>query len=205
MSGYRQAAKRALDLVVGLILLLLLLPLLAVISALVKCTSPGPVFFRQTRVGRGGRYFSILKFRTMCVDASEVLAVDDRLRALHKEHGFKLPADEDPRVTPMGRFLRRYSLDELPQLVNVAKGQMSLVGPRPVVPEELECYGDLVESYLAVLPGMTGIWQVNGRSQVPYPERAEMDAQYVRDWSLSSDLFLLLRTVPALLRRHGAH
>ncbi len=205
LSGWRRLAKRALDLLGGLSLLVLLLPLLVVISVLVKSTSPGPVLFRQTRVGRGGRCFSVLKFRTMCSDASDLLEADDRLRALHRESGFKLPADEDPRVTPVGRFLRRLSLDELPQLVNVLKGDMSLVGPRPVVPDELDCYGDLVEYYLAAVPGMTGLWQVNGRSEVPFPERAEIDAQYVRDWSFWSDLVLLLRTVPALLRRHGAH
>jgi len=197
--------KRSFDLAASLGGLVLLSPVLALVAAAVKLDSPGPVFFRQERLGVEGRRFRIFKFRTMRQDAEEVLRSDAALYRRYVENDFKLPPGEDPRVTRVGRLLRRTSLDELPQLFNVLAGHMSLVGPRPIVPEEIRHYGDSAAVFLGVKPGLTGRWQVNGRSDVGYPERAELDLEYIKNWSLGTDLSILLRTVPAVFRRRGAH
>jgi lipopolysaccharide/colanic/teichoic acid biosynthesis glycosyltransferase len=203
--SWRRHVKRGLDLVVVVALVPVAIPLMLVIAALIKWKSPGPVLFRQERVGRQGELFGMLKFRTMYVDATERLCADPELHAAYVANDYKLPADQDPRIAPFGRFLRRTSLDELPQLFNVLRGDMSLVGPRPIVPGELVCYGNLAGWYLSVRPGLTGRWQCNGRSTVRYPERAELDAEYVATWSLRQDARILLKTIPSVLRRHGAH
>jgi exopolysaccharide production protein ExoY len=198
-------AKRALDLTVAIGGLPLALLVGAVIALLVKVTSRGPVFFVQERVGLGGRRFRMIKFRTMLDGAEDRLRRDPGLWDEYVRNGYKLPASVDTRVTPIGRFLRRSSLDELPQLVNVLSGHMSLVGPRPVVPDELANYGDRPDVYLGVKPGLTGWWQVNGRSGVGYPERVELDRYYAESWTLWLDVRILFRTPFTLLRGGGAY
>ena len=197
--------KRVFDIVIGAVFLVLVLPVMAAIALLIRLESPGPVLFRHRRAGRGGQFFDLLKFRSMCSNAEEILHRDPELYLRYVENNFKLPEDEDPRLTRLGRFLRCSSLDELPQLFNVLKGAMSLVGPRPVTEPELgRCVGRL-PTFLSVKPGVTGLWQVNGRSKVSYPERLEIDLTYVRTWSLVGDLWILVMTIPAVLLRRGAH
>lgn len=203
--GWRLTIKRAFDLLAAGLGLIVLAPLLAAIAIAVAASSPGPVFFSQQRVGRSGRPFGIIKFRSMYTDAEERLAADTELSARYLANDYKLDLAEDPRVTPLGRFLRRSSLDELPQLWNVVRGDMSLVGPRPVLRHELPNYGTLATAYLAVHPGITGLWQVEGRNDIVYPERAVLDARYVEEWSLGRDLALLVRTIPATIGRRGVH
>jgi exopolysaccharide production protein ExoY len=197
--------KRAIDLPLAVIALIVLAPLLLGIALLVRMTSTGPVLFRQKRLGRTGRPFFCLKYRSMREDAELALRRDARVYAKYVRNGYKLPEGEDPRITPIGRFLRKTSLDELPQLFNVIRGEMSLVGPRPIVPAELVEYGRRADDFLAALPGVTGRWQVGGRSKVGYPLRAEIELDYVYRWSLLEDARILVRTVPAVLSRDGAH
>ncbi len=202
----RVAAKRFVDVAASLFLIALAAPLLSVIAIMVKLESPGPVFFRQRRPGLGGRPFHMLKFRSMRADAEAILHADEELYRRFIENGCKFPAGEDPRISRIGRVLRSSSLDELPQLFNVLMGDMSLVGPRPVVGPELEHFGDRAATIiLSVKPGMTGLWQVSGRSTIGAGDRAALDMEYVANWSLRLDLQILLRTVPAVLRRSGAH
>ena len=197
--------KRALDLVIATGMgLAFLLPILAIAVA-IKLTSPGPVLFSQERYGKNKRLFRMYKFRTMSTDAEVTLLGDQALYARYSENNFKLPIGCDPRVTMVGRLLRKTSLDEIPQLWNVLRGHMSLVGPRPIVPAELNMYGSASSLLLALQPGCTGIWVVEGRSTVSYPRRAELELQYVRNWSLLRDLGILVRTVRVVLRADGAH
>jgi exopolysaccharide production protein ExoY len=194
------ATQRLLDVVVGSAALVVLALPMALVALVIWLTSPGPVVFAHTRVGHQGRLFQCLKFRTMRVGADAeldmLLEADSSARAAFAAN-FKLSAD--PRVTRLGRFLRRTSLDELPQLVNVVRGDMSLVGPRPVVPEELWRYGDRGQIVLQVRPGMTGPWQVGGRNDIPYGERIRLDVDYVLHRSLSGDLRILAHTVRYVL------
>jgi lipopolysaccharide/colanic/teichoic acid biosynthesis glycosyltransferase len=183
---------------------ILLSPVLLAIAAVVRLSSPGPILFRQKRLGRDARIFHCLKFRTMRADAEDVLRRDPAVWARYVANDYKLPESEDPRVTRIGRFLRRTSLDELPQLFNVIRGEMSLVGPRPIVGAELDEYGERSDDLLAALPGITGRWQVSGRSRLHYPERANVELSYVYEWSPLEDLRILLRTVPVVLSRNGA-
>jgi exopolysaccharide production protein ExoY len=201
----RSRAKRALDLGIAAVTAPLVIPLGLFCAALIKLTSSGPVLFAQERVGMHGERFRMYKFRTMHVDAERLLQQDARLWQDYVDNGFKLPAELDSRVTALGRFLRRSSLDELPQMLNVLGGTMSLVGPRPVVPAELANYGDRRWVYLSARPGITGAWQVNGRSTVHYPERVDIDARYVSSWSLWLDVRILVRTPIAVLSARGAH
>jgi lipopolysaccharide/colanic/teichoic acid biosynthesis glycosyltransferase len=193
--------KRLLDLAAGLALLVALLPVIVFVALLVKATSRGPILFRHRRLGLGGREFDCLKFRTMIVNADEELARDESLRRQF-EHSYKLK--RDPRVTRAGAFLRRTSLDELPQLLHVLRGEMSLVGPRPVVRPELEKYSIYADKLLTVKPGLSGLWQVCGRSDTTYPQRVRMDMHYIDHRSLSLDLRLMLHTVGAVVRKSGA-
>lgn len=195
--------KRAADVVLATLFLVALAPVILVLTVVLKVTSRGPVFFRQPRIGRGGKVFRLVKFRTMRTDAEERLRRDPALYDEYLANNFKLPG-RDPRLTPLGRHLRKFSIDEIPQLVNVVAGHMSLVGPRPVVPDELVLYGDFRPAYEAVRPGVTGAWQVGGRSRVGYPERAMIDYDYVSTWTLAGDFKILLRTIPATVRAHGA-
>lgn len=199
-------AKRSLDLLLALPILLTLIPIFVLIAIAIKLTSRGPVFYCHTRYGHNGRTFKALKFRTMVQNGDSVL----------KEHFQKYPADltawqcnqklrRDPRVTKIGNFLRRYSLDELPQVINVLLGEMSLVGPRPIVASEIEKYGRGYGLYTRVRPGITGLWQVSGRNNTTYQERVGFDEYYVRNWSIWLDTYILIRTVKAVIRAEGAY
>ncbi|MGI8806663.1 MAG: sugar transferase [Acidimicrobiales bacterium] len=202
-AAYRWT-KRTFDVVFSLAVLIVATPLWLLVAFLVGSTSRGPVFFRQSRVGRHGRSFTVLKFRSMCSDA-EARLKDLGLYDTYVATGYKLPVADECRVTRVGRFLRKTSLDELPQLLNVLRGDMSLVGPRPVVPAELDSYGDLAHCYLAVHPGITGLWQVSGRSHIRFPERAHLDRDYFHRRSLRFDLAILARTPVAVVRGNGAY
>jgi lipopolysaccharide/colanic/teichoic acid biosynthesis glycosyltransferase len=183
------------------ILAILAVPML-VIAIAISVSSPGPIFFRQLRVGRGGRFFTIYKFRSMREDAESRQAA---LAHLNEVSGPIFKIKRDPRLIPVGRIIRRLSLDEAPQLFNVLKGEMSLVGPRPALMREVLLYEPWQLIRLTSRPGMTGIWQISGRSEVSFEEMMAMDMRYVRGWSLWLDLSLLLRTVPALVRGRGAY
>ncbi|WP_250003239.1 exopolysaccharide biosynthesis polyprenyl glycosylphosphotransferase [Actinoplanes sp. M2I2] len=202
LHGGSRLVKEVFDRLGALALLMIFGPLLLTVALCVRCTSRGPVLFRQVRVGRDGRLFRIFKFRSMYVDAEARLA---ELRHLNEHDGVLFKMRDDPRVTPVGRHLRRFSLDELPQLLNVALGQMSLVGPRPPLPSEVAAYADDVRRRLAVKPGMTGLWQVSGRSDLPWEEAVRLDLRYVENWTLSLDLVILLRTMTAVVRSSGAY
>lgn len=204
-APFALAVKRLMDVAGAAALLVFLSPVMLAVAVAIKLTSRGPVIFRQQRVGLNGRLFTLYKFRSMVADAEKRLRADNRFYELYKGNGFKIPAEQDPRTTPLGRFLRRTSLDELPQLWNVLKGDMSLVGPRPIVPSELGNYNNLRGAYLAMRPGVTGYWQVNGRSEVDYPDRVELDLQYVRNWTFALDLKILANTIPAVFRQRGAY
>lgn len=203
-SGLRPG-KRILDVIGASLLLILLAPLMALIAILVRLSGPQVIFAHQ-RVGHRGRFFPCYKFRTMVPDAplvlQRLLAERPDLRA-EWERDFKLK--EDPRVTRIGGFLRKYSLDELPQFWNVLRGDMSLVGPRPIIAEEVSRYGQHASVYLALRPGVTGFWQVSGRSDIEYDERVRMDLEYHREQSLLTDVGILLKTVAVVIRRRGAY
>lgn len=206
MTGLEALLKRMFDFVVSAILLGIAAPIIGIVTLLAKCSSSGPVFFRQERVGKGGKRIHIYKFRTMHQDAEQILKSDPALYRKYVESNYKLPKGQDPRITFVGRILRELSLDELPQLINVLKGEMSLVGPRPVVPVEIEQYGDYASLLLSVQPGLTGQWQVSGRSDIAdYARRVRLDMEYIRDQSIARDLEILFRTVPVVLSREGAH
>jgi exopolysaccharide biosynthesis polyprenyl glycosylphosphotransferase len=206
LNPFQAAVKRVGDFGLSALLLVVLSPLMGLIALAVKLTSTGPALFRQKRLGLGGEPFTLLKFRTMRADAEQILRDTPSLHEKYLQNNFKLPKGEDPRLTPMGRFLRATSLDELPQLFNVLVGEMSLVGPRPIVPNEAVEYGDSAMLFMSAKPGMTGHWQVSGRSEIAeYRKRVELDLEYVRDQSLGKDFEILLRTVPAVLRRKGAN
>ena len=198
--------KRGLDLAILTALLPVLLFLIAAVSLAVRISSPGPIFFSHRRIRRHGRFFSMWKFRTMCVNSAEVLedylaANPEARKEWRKSHKLK----DDPRVTRVGNFLRRTSLDELPQLWNVITGSMSLVGPRPIVAAEVEKYGEFFSDYCMVKPGVTGLWQVSGRSSVSYPERVQLDRQYAHHWSLTGDAKILVRTLSSVVNQDGAY
>jgi exopolysaccharide biosynthesis polyprenyl glycosylphosphotransferase len=202
VRGPRRLIKDAFDRVVALLLIVVLSPVLLACAAVIRVTSSGPVLFHQVRVGRDGREFRILKFRTMHLGSERLLA---EIVAANDNDGVLFKMREDPRVTPVGRVLRRYSLDELPQLMNVLVGDMSLVGPRPPLPAEVEQYPVDMRRRLVVKPGMTGLWQVSGRSDLPWDEVMRLDLRYVENWSLSFDLIILLRTITAVVRSSGAY
>jgi lipopolysaccharide/colanic/teichoic acid biosynthesis glycosyltransferase len=198
--------KRLIDIVLVLAAAPIWFPLCMILALLVRLTSPGSSFFSHRRIGHHGVFFSMWKFRTMCANASEIL---EQHLAAHPEDRAEWAATHklknDPRVTRMGRFLRQTSLDELPQLWNVLTGQMSLVGPRPIVAAEAEKYGTDLAYLLAVKPGITGLWQTSGRSTLSYDERVALDRRYVEEWSLQSDIVLLLRTVNKVAASEGAY
>lgn len=194
-------SKRAMDIVVASTALILLSPLFLMIGAVILMTLKRPVIFSHIRIGHGGKLFHCYKFRTMVTNGDEVLrrhiesskAAYDEWQATHK-------LTRDPRVTPFGRLLRITSLDELPQLINIIRGDMSCVGPRPIVPDELTRYGDSAEAYLKARPGLTGAWQVSGRSTLKYDDRVALDRDYVENWSFWRDVRILFKTIPAVLR-----
>ncbi len=203
LTAPQLAVKRVVDVLGAVLGLIFMAPLLVLIAILIKVTSRGPVFFHQLRIGLGGRLFWMYKFRTMQLGADEMKDQLAHLNASGDPRLFKIP--EDPRVTTIGRMLRRWSLDELPQLFNVLKGEMSLVGPRPFFEEDLENYRDEHFSRLATRPGITGLWQVRGRSSIlDFEEVVRLDLEYVYRWSLVRDFLILMETVPAVLRKSGA-
>ena len=198
--------KTMFDFVVTLVGTVMISPVLLFIALWIYKDSPGPVIFKHMRIGKNGKAFPCYKFRSMCVDAKakleELLETDPEAKA-EWERDFKLR--NDPRVTKSGAFLRKTSLDELPQIFNVLKGEMSLVGPRPIIQEELERYGEYVGDYLMVKPGITGMWQVSGRSDIDYEERVLLDSWYVRNWSVWTDIVMLFKTFKVVLLRKGAY
>jgi exopolysaccharide biosynthesis polyprenyl glycosylphosphotransferase len=202
LSGFNLLIKRGLDIVLTLLWLIPGVPLMLLIGLLIKLTSRGPVIFAQTRVGKDGRTFKFYKFRSMYVDAeqrlAELLARSDR-----EGHHFKMKAD--PRRTPIGAVIRKLSLDELPQLFNILKGDMSWVGPRPAIIPEVEKYDDWARQRLNITPGLTGLWQVSGRSDLSFEEMVKLDLYYAENWSLGLDLKILLRTIPAVISGRGAY
>ncbi len=195
--------KRLIDIVASILLLIILMPLFMIIMLLIYINSPGPVFYKQTRVGRWGKLFTMWKFRSMYLDA------DKRLKEIMAENemtgGVIFKMKNDPRIIPIGRFIRKASIDELPQLWNVLKGDMSLVGPRPALPSEVNQYSLQDRQRLEVIPGITCIWQVSGRSNIPFPQQVELDTEYIQSQSLLLDLKLLLKTIPAVLLSRGAY
>lgn len=201
-----RVVKRSADVALVVCLCMLLMPVLLVIAAAVWLTSPGPVFFSHRRIRRHGEFFTMWKFRTMCINSGEVL---ERYLSTHPEARAEWRATHklkcDPRVTRVGRLLRRTSLDELPQLWNVLNGTMSVVGPRPIVAAEVEKYGERFRDYCAVKPGITGLWQVSGRSELSYAQRVELDRRYAQNWSLSTDARILMRTWSSVMNRDGAY
>ncbi len=202
LTGGRRVVKSAFDRLSATLALILLSPMLAVIVIAIRSGSDGPAFFRQVRVGRDGRDFTVLKFRTMVIDAEKRKA---SLIQYNDHDGVLFKIRNDPRVTRIGGWLRRYSLDELPQLINVLRGDMSLVGPRPPLPEEVVQYGDDVRRRLVVRPGMTGLWQVSGRADLSWEESVRLDLRYVENWSLTLDLQILWKTWSAVARGSGAY
>ncbi len=203
---YTSILKRVMDLILAITVLVLASPLLIVIYALLKVFDPGPAVFSQLRVGRDGRMFTVYKFRTMPLDAAErlenLLATDPTAAAEWAEFQ-KLR--KDPRVTLIGSFLRKSSLDELPQLLNIIRGEMSVIGPRPVTSAEIHRYGADYPYYVAVRPGVLGLWQVKGRNRLTYAERVSYDVQYVKTWSIWQDLRILFWAIPAVLLARGAY
>ena len=201
-EGWRRMVKGAVDRCAAALALLVLSPVLVGIALVVRLTSAGPAFYRQERIGINGRSFTMLKFRSMVVDADARL---DAIRSDNISDGPLFKMRHDPRVTPVGRWLRRLSLDELPQLINVVAGTMALVGPRPPLPGEVARYDSSVSRRLLVKPGLTGLWQISGRSDLPWEEAVRLDLRYVENWSLALDLLILWKTTRAVLSRSGAY
>jgi exopolysaccharide biosynthesis polyprenyl glycosylphosphotransferase len=192
--------KRTVDVVVGTATLVLLAPVMALIAIAIKLGSPGPVLYRSWRVGQNGKLFVFLKFRTMVMNADEL---KDSLQHLNEREGLLFKISNDPRTTPFGRFLRRYSLDELPQLVNVLRGEMSLVGPRPPSLDEYEKYTAEHQIRLAAKPGITGLWQISARNDPSFARALSLDRSYIENWSPWLDLKILLKTMPVVLQGDG--
>ena len=202
LAGMDQFLKVLLDYSITLPLLVLIAPVLMIIALLIKLDSPGPIFYRRRVLGINGRQFDAFKFRTMSINGDEILTAHPELQSqLEKDYKLK----DDPRVTRIGKTLRRTSLDEFPQLINVLKREMSLVGPRMITPEELNKYDKWYINLLTVRPGLTGLWQVSGRSNVDYQERVRLDMHYIRNWSIWFDLQLLFQTIPAVIKGRGAY
>jgi len=195
--------KRLMDICGASLLLLLTLPIFVVIAITIKLTSAGPVLFKQKRLGQHGRHFHCYKFRTMIINSEEILRSNPELLKQFKMDGYKLKSD--PRITKVGAFLRKTSLDEFPQFFNVLFGDMSLIGPRPIVPNELNMYGDSGEKLLCIKPGLGGMWQASGRSDVSYEDRVALDMAYVDNCSITMDVYLLFMTAMAACQSRGAY
>lgn len=201
-AGWQVLAKRAVDILGGLALLIALLPVMLIAALLVRATSAGPAIYRQDRVGRGGERIRMYKFRSMRPGAH---LTRDELRNFNEATGPVFKIRRDPRITPVGRWLRKLSIDELPQLINVLVGNMSLVGPRPPLPEEYDTYTELERQRLSVKPGLTCTWQVSGRSDLDFRTWVDMDLEYISTWNLRRDFRLLLKTLPAVISGRGAY
>ncbi|WP_155010346.1 sugar transferase [Priestia megaterium] len=200
------ATKRLIDIIGAFVALILTFPIFIIISVLYLFgDNKGPIFFAQERVGKGGNLFKMYKFRSMIVDAERVLKNDKVLYKKYLENNYKLEPEEDPRVTKFGNLLRKTSLDELPQLINVLKGDMSLVGPRPVIQEELKEYHQRLQEFITVKPGVTGYWQICGRSDVGYPERADLEFYYIDHQGVKLDTKIIINTILLVITRKGAY
>lgn len=202
LEGGQRVAKRLFDIAVSVVLIIVTSPIMAAVAIMVKCDSAGPILFRQERVGIEGGHFGMLKFRSMVTGAEDML---DAVSALNEGSGLLFKVRNDPRVTGVGAVLRKYSLDELPQLFNIFTGSMSLVGPRPPLPREVEAYEHDVRRRLLVKPGLTGLWQVSGRSNLSWQDSVRLDLYYVENWSLAGDLVIILRTARAVVHSTGAY
>ena len=202
-TGFRRFVKTTFDFTGAALMLLFLAPVALAVALAVRLTSRGPVFFCQDRVGRGGRTFRMMKFRSMYVDAEKRRSMLEQRNVNSDGLLFKIP--DDPRITPVGRFIRKYSLDEIPQLINVLSGKMSLVGPRPNLPSEVARYGDDMRRRLLVKPGITGLWQISGRNDLTWLETVQLDLRYVENWTLGYDLMILWKTPSAVARASGAY
>jgi exopolysaccharide biosynthesis polyprenyl glycosylphosphotransferase len=198
----RLLLKRATDIVLAAAGLLLLAPLMALVALVIRVTSPGPVIFRQTRCGLNGRRFEFYKFRSMCANAEHLRSQIEHLN-MKGDTVFKVP--NDPRLTPIGRWLRKFSIDEWPQLWNVLKGDMSVVGPRPAVPEEVDKYQQWQRRRLRMRPGLTSLWAIAGRDNIDFETWMKLDMQYIDNWSLALDYKIILKTIPRVLLGKGAH
>jgi lipopolysaccharide/colanic/teichoic acid biosynthesis glycosyltransferase len=198
----QNAGKRLMDVTLASIGLVMLLPVLCIIAVLIKFDSKGPILYKSLRIGKDQKPFYMMKFRTMVADAD---AQREKLRQQANLEGNLFKLANDPRITPLGQFLRKLSLDELPQLINVIKGEMSLVGPRPLPPDESALFEDPYTARFEVLPGITGLWQVSGRSKLNFRQLCELEFSYVRDWSLWRDIEILCKTVPVVLCSRGAY
>ena len=194
--------KRGIDLFLALVALILLLPVIGIILLVIKLDSEGTVFFKHTRIGKDGKIIKIYKFRTMVTNAEELIKKFTPEQLEEYKKNFKL--ENDPRLTKVGKILRKTSLDELPQLLNIIKGNLALIGPRPVVKDELEKYGDNASKFLSVTPGLTGNWAANGRSCTSYEDRMEMDLWYVDNISLKTDIKIFFKTIIAVIKKEGA-
>lgn len=197
--------KRILDLVFSSLAILILAPIFLIIYISLKVIYRGDsVLFKQERVGFRGKKFNILKFRTMVPNAESILKKNKEMYALYVENGYKFKTEDDPRITNVGKFLRKSSLDELPQFLNIIKGEMSLVGPRPIIEQELEEYGDNKDLFLSVKPGAMGLWQAKGRSEIDYPKRAEIELEYVKNAGLFFDVLIIIKNIVNIILRKGA-
>lgn len=199
--GWRSSIKRSIDVVLSVIALIVLVPLVLAITVAIKLDSRGPALFYQTRIGKNGRKFQLYKFRSMCEDAEKIRAT---LVHLNEAQGPIFKIKRDPRITRVGGLLRKSSLDELPQLINVLKGEMSLVGPRPPLPNEVEQYDQRAMRRLSVIPGITCLWQISGRSDLSFDQWVALDLDYIDNQSLWLDFAILMRTIPAVLTARGA-
>ena len=202
LDGPQRTVKRLLDIIGALGGLIFLSPLFLAVALAIRLDSPGPILFRQKRVGADEKVFNFYKFRSMYEDAERL---QEELEARNEAEGAVFKIKDDPRVTPVGRFLRRWSLDELPQLVNVLKGEMSLVGPRPLPVRDFHRMEEAHKRRLGAVPGMTGYWQISGRSNLSFEEMVRLDLYYIENWSLSFDVKIILHTLGAVLRREGAY
>jgi exopolysaccharide biosynthesis polyprenyl glycosylphosphotransferase len=200
---YYFIAKRSFDIFISTIAIILLSPLFLIVALLIRLDSKGPIFFSQLRVGKRGKEFKMWKFRSMYIDAEQ--RQQELMKNNEMQGGVLFKIKQDPRVTRVGRILRKFSLDELPQLWNVWRGDMSLVGPRPPIPTEVQEYTCYQRKRLEATPGITCIWQISGRSDIPFPQQVELDLIYIRHQSLKCDLVILLKTVPAVLKARGAY
>lgn len=206
VSWVYTASKRVFDIAVGVVgMIPVILISLILLPFYMFGKDKGPLFFKQRRMGQNGKSFYIYKFRSMIVNAEEVLRSDKELYAEYVANSFKLPNGKDPRITKLGNFLRKSSLDEIPQFINILKGDMSFIGPRPVIESELQEYGDDVDLFLKAKPGAMGLWQASGRSDIRYPERAQLEISYVKNRSISMDIRIMFKNIVAIFQLDGAY
>ncbi|QCR26341.1 sugar transferase [Priestia megaterium] len=205
MLKFERGASRLIDIILAITFIIILLPIMLIIFLLIKLDSRGPVLFKQQRIGKDGEAFLILKFRTMIINSEQKLKGNPVLYRKYIENSYKLDPSEDPRITKLGEFLRKTSLDEIPQFLNVLIGDMAIVGPRPVLLDELKEYGNKREIFLSVKPGITGYWQVSGRSNIGYPERVNLELYYIERKNILFDISIIGKTFISVLKKKGAY